>query len=451
MSCKLEAVSEKKAISCKPEAVSGVTGKYQPYPEYQRHESGLLDSLPNDWTETKIGYVTKKIGSGKTPSGGANTYVDEGIMFLRSQNVYDDGLRLDDVVRISENVDAEMIISRVSVGDILLNITGASIGRTCRVPEGFKQANVNQHVCIIRTINPRDSEFLAWVMKSFIIKGQVENAQTGAAREGLNFEQISNFRFAMPPHSEQRTIIAFLDHETARIDALIAKQRRLIALLKEKIISLALSTDGTEKIEQVRLGYAADLILRPVHQKEQELYTPIGLYNRGRGLFHKEPREMEDMGESDFFWIKEGDLIISGQFAWEGSVALAGKAETGCVVSHRYPVLRGKKCVALTEYLYALLITRHGDFLLNQNSRGAAGRNRPLNINSLLKEEIPLPPLKVQKEVATAVHWRVNVQKKIEQQILLLEERRTALISAAVTGKIDLRSWQPPTGASGAG
>ena len=154
---------------------------------------------------------------------------------------------------------------------------------------------------------------------------------------------------------------------------------------------------------------------------------------------------MQDMGDSDFFWVKSGDLIISGQFAWEGSVALAGDAEQGLVVSHRFPVIRGKTGVAATEYIYAILTTKHGDFLLNENSRGAAGRNKPLNLAALLKEKIRIPSSDFQQRVVGLVHQEVNVLAECRQQIDLLQERRSALISAAVTGKIDVRSWQPPT------
>ena len=224
-----------------------------------------------------------------------------------------------------------------------------------------------------------------------------------------------------------------------KIDALIAEQQRLIELLKEKITSLVLSSINSSETKELRLENAARIISRPVIQREGELYTPIGLFNRGRGIFHKEPREMNDMGDSDFFWIEECDLIISGQFAWEGAVALAGKEDTGCVVSHRYPVLRGQSGICLTEYLFALLLTKHGDFLLNENSRGAAGRNRPLNVNSLMKEKIPVPDMQIQEKVAQAVYWRNILSVEISRQVDLLKERRTALISAAVTGKIDVR------------
>jgi type I restriction enzyme S subunit len=189
----------------------------------------------------------------------------------------------------------------------------------------------------------------------------------------------------------------------------------------------------------VRLGNVVERVSRPVIRKPGESYSAIGLFNRGRGLFHKEEREMQDMGDSSFYRVEEGDLIISGQFAWEGAVSLASREETGCVVSHRYAVLRGNPNVILTEYLLALLLTSHGDFLLNENSRGAAGRNRPLNLNSLLKESVKIPDIRTQERVAQAVYWRNRLLSEMSKQVELLKERRASLVSAAVTGRIDIR------------
>jgi type I restriction enzyme S subunit len=258
-------------------------------------------------------------------------------------------------------------------------------------------------------------------------------------RQTITFGDIGGCFTVLPPLPEQAAIADFLDRETAKIDGLIAEQERLIELLTEEIKAQALVSFSSPKCGHVRLGEVVDVISRPVVQKPGEEYTRLGLFNRGRGLFHKDASETDDMGDSDFFWIQEGDLIISGQFAWEGAVALASDTENGCVVSHRYPVLRGKAGVLLTEHLFALLMTRHGDFLLNEHSRGAAGRNRPLNIKSLLKEKIPLPTLEEQQIVACAVHLKKELMPLVSTQIELLQERRSALISAAVTGQIDVR------------
>ncbi|TPQ27639.1 restriction endonuclease subunit S [Methylomonas koyamae] len=198
-------------------------------------DSGVewLGEIPVDWVITNLGFASTKIGSGKTPTGGAETYVSDGVMFLRSQNVYDEGLLLDDVVFIAEEVDVEMSASRVFPNDVLLNITGASIGRTSIVPAEFPLANVNQHVCIIRLKNKVHSYFIAWVMKSSSVKAQIENAQTGAAREGLNFSQISKIKLALPPITEQTAIATYLDRETAKIDRLVETVETAIARLQE--------------------------------------------------------------------------------------------------------------------------------------------------------------------------------------------------------------------------
>src|SRR5690625_5095974 len=259
---------------------------------------------------------------------------------------------------------------------------------------------------------------------------------------------LGNIRAEIPPLKEQTQIARFLDHETARIDALIEEQQRLIELLKEKRQALTLQA-FQQRCPELRLEHAVDVIKRPVAQIEGEMYTRLGVYNRGRGLFHKDPCGMEDIGDSDFFWIQDGDLIISGQFAWEGAVALAGSREKGTVVSHRYPVLRGKKNGVRTEYIYSLLTTKHGDFLLNEHSRGAAGRNRPLNLRSLLKEKLYVPPRELQDKIAKLVHEEAKVKEVAKKQIDLLNERRSVLISAAVTGKIDVRNWQPDQSSEG--
>lgn len=292
---------------------------------------------------------------------------------------------------------------------------------------------------VMRPTKDIDSRFSQYQILNREFIAIVDGSTFGAKMPRVSWDFLSNMVLTTPPIPEQQTIAAFLDRETAKIDALIAEQQRLIELLKEKITSLVLSSINSTETKELRLENAARIISRPVIQKENELYTPIGLFNRGRGLFYKEPREMNDMGDSDFFWVEEGDLIISGQFAWEGAVALAGKEDTGCVVSHRYPVLHGQSGICQTEYLFALLLTKHGDFLLNENSRGAAGRNRPLNVNSLMKEKIPVPDMQIQEQVAQAVYWRNILSVEISKQIDLLQERRTALISAAVTGKIDVR------------
>ena len=206
-------------------------------PEVPMKPSGLawLGVIPEHWLTWRIKYLSSKIGSGKTPRGGAEVYSDDGIIFLRSQNIYDDGLRLEDVVFIDETIDEEMAETRIQIGDVLLNITGASIGRTCVVPEDFPRANVNQHVCIIRPKRTKVLDhFLAYCLKATSVKDQINSFENGSSRQGLNFEQIGNLLVVSPTNiEEQQGIIDYLNHETARLDQVINYINIQIDLLRQ--------------------------------------------------------------------------------------------------------------------------------------------------------------------------------------------------------------------------
>jgi type I restriction enzyme, S subunit len=329
--------------------------------------------------------------------------------------------------------------SNTHEGDyVLIGRQGALCGN---INYAYGKFWASEHAIVVNHNQPVPITWLGELLRAM----DLNQYSASAAQPGISVEEIRELRMPLPPYQEQLAIATFLDRETAKIDALVKEQQRLIALLKEKIISLVLSHWGSNGSRELRLRDAAQVILRPVAQQDDVFYIPLGLFNRGRGLFHKEPREKNDMGDSDFYWVKEGDLIISGQFAWEGAVAMAGPEESNCVVSHRYYLLRGKPNVALAEYLFGLLLTRHGDFLLNEYSRGAAGRNRPLNIGLFLKEKISIPPMEVQQKVAEAVKQQATLIAQLAEQANILQERRSALISAAVTGKIDVRGLAPKT------
>ena len=224
-------------------------------PNAPMKDSGVewLGEVPEHWDVTFIKYITKKISSGKTPLGGAEVYTDEGVIFLRSQNIYSDGLHLDDVSFIPHEIHALMKSSAVKKNDVLLNITGGSIGRTCLVDREIGEANVNQHVCIIRTSKDKYAKWLSVFMKSNSAQSQIFYSQTGAGREGLNFSQIGNMRLPFPPFVEQQEILDFLDQENLRFDNLILKQKSLIEKMKE-YRSTIISHAVTGKIDVMEFG-----------------------------------------------------------------------------------------------------------------------------------------------------------------------------------------------------
>lgn len=178
--------------------------------------------LPRGWTWTQLGALCTKTGSGSTPRGGREVYRDVGVPFLRSQNVHDDGVRLDDVAFIDPQTHARMTGTRVLPGDLLLNITGGSIGRCALVPDDLGDANVSQHVAIIRPAILGLRTFLHGAIRSPYFQGQILKEQTGAGRGGLPKNRMDRIAIALPPLAEQHRIVARVDELMALLDRLEA-------------------------------------------------------------------------------------------------------------------------------------------------------------------------------------------------------------------------------------
>ena len=162
--------------------------------------------IPDSWSWVRLQTLTSKIGAGSTPTGGRAVYQLDGIKFIRSQNVYNDGLRLEEIAYISEEINNKKAGSIVCAKDILLNITGGSIGRCAIVPDDFNIGNVNQHVMIIRTISPETRFWLHAVLISEYIQSMIMDVQVGVSREGLSASKLMNFLIPIPPVTEERRI-----------------------------------------------------------------------------------------------------------------------------------------------------------------------------------------------------------------------------------------------------
>ena len=236
-----------------------------------------------DWRDEKLGGITEKIGSGVTPKGGQKSYLPNGIPLIRSQNVNGNKLSLSDVAFIDEVQHQKMSGSVVKNGDILLNITGASIGRSCTVDGLYSEANVNQHVCIIRLTEFFEAKFLQPILSSDKGKRAIYQAQSGSGREGLNFENIGSFKFSFPSLPEQKKIASFLSSVDKKIDLLRQKKDALELYKKglmQKIFSQEIrfkQKDGSDfpDWEEVALG---DVVKIRTGKKDVNQGNPQGSY-----------------------------------------------------------------------------------------------------------------------------------------------------------------------------
>jgi type I restriction enzyme, S subunit len=204
-------------------------------PSVKMKDSGIewIGEIPEKWYLTNLRYYVKKVGSGSTPRGGRDVYIEQGVPFLRSQNIHFDGIRLDKKTNISEDIHQKMSGSQVKYEDVLLNITGGSIGRCCVMDLNI-EANVNQHVSIVRTKkNKLSPHFLNYIFRSELGQNQVEYFQTGGNREGLTIENIKNFFIPIPPIKDQKVIVDYLNNHCLEIRNLIIIENKKIKKLKE--------------------------------------------------------------------------------------------------------------------------------------------------------------------------------------------------------------------------
>ena len=184
-----------------------------------------------EWPVERVKDLAIKIGSGVTPDGGSAGSLDEGIPLLRSQNVHFDGLRLDDVAFIAPETHREMRNSQLKPHDVLLNITGASIGRCSYVPDDFGEGNVNQHVCIIRSGHRLHYRFLAEYLSSPMGQGQIMSTFTGASRQGLSHKDLGLIRIPAPSIETQCEVVASLNTAEEQRSKLFSNIESQIATL----------------------------------------------------------------------------------------------------------------------------------------------------------------------------------------------------------------------------
>ncbi|KQB10602.1 restriction endonuclease subunit S [Vibrio metoecus] len=245
----------KQKLIPKQTAFSNVPEKEYPFP------------IPKGWAFVRLGQIANKIGSGSTPRGGREVYVNDGIPFLRSQNVWNDGLRLDDVARIPAEVHERMSGTSVAANDILLNITGASLGRCALVPADFGEANVSQHVTIIRLTDTEMREYIHLCMLSPYTQTMIWGRQVGMAREGLSKKVLEQFEIPLPPIAEQKRIVARVSELMKFCDSLESKLHRYL-VVSEHLAAASITTLTGITIEQEE---------EPMKAPQTELVAPVRL------------------------------------------------------------------------------------------------------------------------------------------------------------------------------
>ena len=401
------------------------------YPAYKPSGVEWLGEVPTHWEVRRLKYLLRERDTRSIDGGEQLLRVSQytGVTQRKPTNAGDE-----------PDTRAESLVGYkcVEPNDLVVNIMLAWNGS---MGISHFRGIASPAYCVYSFRIDADPWYFHYLLRSPTYKARIKAVSTGVIESRLRLYTDGLYRLEAlrPPLSEQTAIVRFLDYADRRIRRYIRAKQKLIALLSEQRKNATQKTIQSPNTIDQRLEVVADLVKRPIDRVSNHSYTPIGLYNRGRGIFLKESRRGNDLGDSDFFWIEDGDLVISGQFAWEGAIALARDAECGCVASHRYPIIRGKPDVLDSGFLLAYFQTDWGQLLLDHHSRGAAGRNRPLNVRTLMKEKIALPPLQSQLRIVEMLRREFRVRQQADTWKRMLNEYRTRLIADVVTGKLDVR------------
>lgn len=449
--------------------------KYQPYPAYKASGVNWLGEIPEGWGVAALKHsVSVPITDGphETPH-----FIDEGIPFVSAEAVSSGHIDFNKIRSHISQKDHDRYSQKYlpAFGDIYLVKSGATTGVTAIV-ETDEVFNIWSPLAAIRCNDEMVPKFVLHFLRSAQFQEAIRLYWSFGTQQNIGMKVIENLQTVVPCKQEQTKIAAFLDHETAKIDALIAKQQRLIALLEEKrqaVISHAVTKglDPTAPLRPSGIDWLGDV---PAHWEVCRIKHLARTISKGTTpstvggeLTSSGVRflKAENIGKSlevsplPEFYISElmDEQISRSRLCADDVLVIIAGATTGLasVISKDLLPANTNQAVSFirpekSEHAFYILHWLSTEFAQRTIWLGAVQAAQPnLSMESLGNIPIALPPSGEMQAILFSIsaesHRFASLLQKAQSAITLLKERRTALISAAVTGKIDLRGWQAPS------
>ncbi len=394
--------------------------------------------IPNTWITQKLKECCLKIGSGITPKGGESTYLNAGVALVRSQNVLNEAFCTDGLRYISNAQHEKMKTSALRPRDILFNITGASIGRCCIFPSSVGEANVNQHVCIIRLTTSFCPEFVASVLNSCITRKQLHENQAGGGREGLNFQNLGAFRIPLPPLLEQEAIAGVLecwDQAIRNYEKKIEKKRNIKKGLMQRLLSGKQRLPGfSGEWKEVRLGDVCEIIMGQSPASSFYNKTQEGL------PLLQGNNDIKNGFSCPHYWTSQitrfclpGDILMTVR-APVGEIALS--IHKACI-GRGICAIRGKTASQRFVF-YSLDNSENAWKAFGQGSTFTA-----INSKDVRDFQIAVPSEVKEQEVIADLLSNANDEIAFfEQKLSLLRDQKRFLLNDLVTGTIRLPQFR---------
>tara|TARA_R110000868_G_scaffold258137_14_gene515464 strand:- start:7615 stop:9018 length:1404 start_codon:yes stop_codon:yes gene_type:complete len=450
-----------------------VIGKYKSYGKYTDSGVEWIESYPASWSLTRVkfeSYVKARVGWHGLKS---DDFTEEGPFLVTGSDFRGPEIQWEDCYHCDiERYNQDPYI-QLREGDLLITKDG-TIGKVALVRNLKGSATLNSGVFVVRPFGRNyTSRFYFWLLQASIFKGFVDYNKTGSTIVHLYQETFINFKYSLPNFDDQVQIANFLDFKIAEIDELIEKQQKLIELLKEKrqavishTVTKGLNPDAPMKDSGVEwLGEVPEhwevlkikhIVSTPVTDGPHETpeFLDFGVpfvsaeavssgridFNKIRGYISEEAHTIYSKKYSP----QKNDIYMVKSGATTGVVAIVEEDS----IFNIWSPLAVIRCSPNSHPNFVLNFLRSRNFQEAVQLFWSFGTQQNIGMGVIENLYITRPPLDeailIAEELTQRIQSFEEITSRAYRQIDLLNERRIALISAAVTGKIDVRDWKPP-------
>ena len=450
-----------------PDTAANSTGsavaaeRYRPYPAYRDSGVEWLGEIPAHWVVVRMWQVSEAI-SGGTPERDEPRYWDGTIPWVSPKDMKRRLIGCTEE-RITERGRRNAGLKLIYPPAVLVVVRGMILAHNFPVAVSTVPLTINQDMKALKLRAEIEPRFFGWLLDGIsrrILSTVVEKAAHGTRAIRMDHWRIVDF--PLPPVCEQRVFADFLDCETGNIDALVAKKERLIELLQEKRTALITRavTKGVDPDAPMKDSGVEWLGGMPEHWRVSRCKY-LCVVRRGAS-----PRPIDDPayfdGNGDYGWVRISDVTASGQYlektaerlsllGTSRSVALEpGELIVSIAASVGKPVVTKIKCCIHDDFVWLAGLCDDREFfywtLLSEQpyaGLGKIGTQLNLNTDTIGGVWLPVPPVDEQRTIASYLKRETEkidaLLAKVHEAIDRLKELRTALIAAAVTGKIDVR------------
>lgn len=398
--------------------------------------------IPDGWSVQRGDEVSSKITKGASPKWQGFDYQDHGVLFVTSENVRDGFLDVSSPKYLPIAFGEKQRGSRLRHGDVLINIVGASIGRSCRFDLSGVEANINQAVCVLRPMSFELGSYLIQYLQSPRGIQQLFGQQSDSARPNLSLEDIRSFSFPLPPSKERVKIVHFLetwDRAIETVEALIANARAQKQALMQQLLP-----QGTTPPKKRLPGFSGEWrtlrigdVAKEISERAgEEAVYPVLSCSKYDGMvesliYFKKKVYSDDT--SNYKVMRRGNFGFPSNHIEEGSIGYQDLFDAG-IVSPIY-------CVFATDeqvddgFLYKLLKTDRYRQIFAAATNASVDRRGSLRWKEFSRIPLPLPPLEEQRAINEAVNAVADVERGYETQLTAISQEKAALMQQLLTGK----------------